>query len=93
MTGVFSQVGRRVISFFLPAGPTRAVLSAYASEGSRGGSLLGETKSEKEGPVFNLSAKTVEGRDRDCFDEGSVDSGAAVAKVRERMNELGRDRN
>jgi hypothetical protein len=59
--GVLSQEGRRVISFFLPAGPTRAVLRAYASDGSSGALLPPETKSEKAGPVFSLSRNVVDG--------------------------------
>lgn len=57
--GVLSQEGRRVISFFLPAGPTRAVFRAYASAGSRGSLFLPETKSDNAGPAFNLSLKAV----------------------------------
>lgn len=57
--GVFSHSGKRVISFLRPAGPTMAVLRAYASEGSRGSSLPPETKSEKEGPALSLSRKVV----------------------------------
>ena len=60
--GVFSHEGNRVISFLRPAGPTIAVLSAYASDGSSGFSLPPETKSENEGPAFSLSLKVVAGR-------------------------------
>ena len=56
--GVLSQEGRRVISFCFPLGPTIAVLSAYASEGSRGVSLP-PTNSEKAGPALSLSANLV----------------------------------
>jgi hypothetical protein len=56
--GVFSHDGRRVISFLRPAGPTRAVLRAYASEGSRG-ALSFPTKSANDGPAFNLSLNVV----------------------------------
>lgn len=76
--GVLSQEGRRVICFCLPLGPTRAVLRAYASVDSRGGSLP-ETKSLKDGPVLSLSAKVV-GRTRG-FVVG-VSGSRAVAKER-----------
>ena len=50
-----------MISFFLPAGPTRAVRSSSASDGERiaGGE---ETKSEKDGPLLRRSLKDVLGR-------------------------------
>ena len=77
--GVCSQLGRRIISFCLPAGPTRAVLS-IGSSSSRGG----ETKSDSEGPAFRRSLKVV--GERRVVDVGgavdSVGSETAVAKVR-----------
>ena len=85
--GVFNQDGSRVISFCFPLGPTSAVFNAYASEGSRGGSLP-LTKSENAGPVFNLSANAV-GRTRGLLEGVPVmgRSGAAVAKVLDGLGE------
>ena len=77
--GVWSQEGRRVISFCLPAGPTKAVRISGASF-SRGGDI----KSESEGPVLRRSLKIV--GERRVVDVGgavgSVGSETAVAKVR-----------
>ena len=86
--GVLSQEGRRVISFCLPFGPTRAVFRAYASDGSRGGSLP-PTKSENEGPAFNLSAKRV-GRTRGLLVGESIEGGSEVAVANDR-NWVGAD--
>jgi hypothetical protein len=58
-TGVFSHSGRRVISFFLPGGPTSAVRSSSASEGSRGSAWGLLTKSENDGPALSLFWKVV----------------------------------
>ena len=80
--GVFSHSGRRVICFCLPFGPTRAVFSAYASEGWRGGSFP-ETKSVKAGPAFNLSAKVV---GRICGLAVGMSS-VVVAKVRDDISD------
>lgn len=59
---VLSHEGSRVICFFFPSGPTSAVFSAYASDGSNGCSRP-EAKSENAGPALSLSAKVV-GRTR-----------------------------
>jgi hypothetical protein len=61
--GVFSQEGSLVISFFLPFGPTIAVLSSNASSGVRACSTPEPevTKSANEGPVLSLSLKIVFG--------------------------------
>src|SRR5436305_2493417 len=85
--GVFSHEGRRVISFCLPFGPTRAVFRAYASAGSKGGSLP-PTKSENEGPAFSLSANRV-ARTRGLLvgDSPMVGSDVAEAKDRETAGE------
>ena len=76
--GVLSQGGSRVISLFLPFGPTSAVLRAYASEASKGASRP-ETKSENEGPALSLSAKVVARTRGLVVGRSSV----VVAKVRE----------
>ena len=78
--GVCSQLGRRVISFCLPAGPTSAVrIIGSSSSGGRW-----DVKSAREGPALRRSRKVVGGR---CVVEvggvGSVGSETAVAKVRE----------
>ena len=86
--GVFNHEGKRVISFCLPFGPTKAVFRAYASEGSRGGSLP-STKSENEGPVFNLSAKCV-GRTRGLLVGKSIEGGSEVAVAKDRRRFEGR---
>lgn len=89
--GVFSHDGRRVISFCLPFGPTRAVLRAYASEGASGGSFP-LTNSVNDGPAFNLSAKRV-GRTWGLLVGDSVaeGSGAAVANERKEVDAEGRN--
>jgi hypothetical protein len=89
--GVLSHDGSRVISFCLPLGPTRAVFNAYFSDGSSGGSLP-PTKSEKEGPAFSLSANEV-GRTRglEVGDSVAEGSGAAVAKARIGVVEVGEE--
>lgn len=46
--------------FFLPAGPTWAVLSSRASSGVNWGSGV-PTKSANDGPAFSLSLKDVAG--------------------------------
>ena len=78
--GVLSQSGRRVISFFLPAGPTRTVRSSRASEDGSCEDGVG-TKEENEGPLFRRSWNVVRGR----VVVWSVADGseAAVASVRE----------
>lgn len=90
--GVFSHEGRRVISFCLPFGPTKAVFSAYASDGFSGGSLP-LTKSVKEGPALSLSAKRV-GRTRGLLVGESIVGGSklAVANDRERGGRKTRNR-
>ena len=52
--GVFSHSGRRVISFFLPAGPTSAVRSSRASDVGRLDDGVG-INSEREGPLLRRS--------------------------------------
>lgn len=91
--GVFNHEGRRVISFCLPLGPTRAVFRAYASDGSRGGSSP-PTKSVNDGPALSLSAKCV-GRTRGLLVGDSVaeGSGAAVANGRDDVEQLVEGRN
>lgn len=79
---VFNHDGRRVISFFLPGGPTRAVLRAYASSGERGGSAAPPTKSENDGPLFSLSLNVVGVLLVVGFDSPMDDSGVVVAYVR-----------
>lgn len=76
-----------MISFCLPFGPTRAVFRAYASDGSRGGSLT-PTKSENEGPAFSLSANRV-ARTRGLLvgDSTMTGSDVAVANDRGRVGE------
>ena len=77
--GVWSQDGRRVISFCLPAGPTKAVrISGTSFSGG------GDAKSEKEGPVLRRSRKVVGGRRAVEVGgaAGSVGSETAVANVR-----------
>ena len=54
--GVFNHSGSLVICFFFPFGPTNAVFSAYASDGS---SWRPPTKSENDGPVLSLSENEV----------------------------------
>ena len=81
--GVLSHDGRRVISFFLPFGPTRAVFNAYASEGSKAGSLP-PTNSEKEGPALSLSANLV-GRIVGFAVGESVEEGSETAVANERV--------
>ena len=78
--GVLSHSGRRVISFFFPVGPTRAVRSSRASEvGSWAEGF--EMKEEREGPLLRRSWKVVLGWGGLRSDaEGSV---AAVAKARQ----------
>lgn len=78
--GVWSQVGRRVISFCLPPGrPTRAVRRSGSS-----GSVWGEANSEKEGPELRRSRKIVGGLGvvGVAGGMGLVGSETAVAKVR-----------
>ena len=77
--GVWSQDGRRVISFCLPAGPTKAVRISGASF-----SGAGDVKSEKDGPALRRSRKMVGERRVVEVGEavGSVGSATAVAKLR-----------
>lgn len=71
-----------MISFFLPAGPTRAVRSSRASSGGRFVGGVG-MNSEREGPVLRRSWNVVRGRGEvRSVAEGS---GAAVAKVRDEI--------
>jgi len=83
-TGVFSHSGNLVICFCLPFGPTIAVRSSNASSGFNAVSPFApfDTKSEKEGPAFNLSLNVVLCRfTGDSRLVGFVD---AVAKQREK---------
>ena len=77
--GVLSHAGRRVISFCLPAGPTRAVRSSRASEGESEVEGL-ETKEERLGPLLRRSWKVVRGRGLEGGFVGG--EGTAVAKAR-----------
>lgn len=82
--GVWSQLGRRVISFCFPTGPTIAVRISGTSS-----SETGDVKSCNEGPAFKRSLNIV-GERREVDDGGavgSVGSETAVAKLREACNE------
>ena len=77
--GVWSQEGRRVISFCLPAGPTKAVrISGTSFSGGE------DVKSENEGPALRRSRKVVGGRRvvEVGGAAGSVGSETAVANGR-----------
>lgn len=58
--GVLSHSGRRVISFFFPVGPTKAVRSSRASKAGNSVGGVG-MKDDRAGPLLRRSWKEVRG--------------------------------